>query len=163
MPNILMACACAGFLSLANAALAQISDEKPIDFATQVQPIFDKSCAGSFCHAGTSPSQGQNLEAGKSYDNIVNIPSAEAPGVMRVKPFDTENSYLYRKLEGEQADLGGSGGRMPFGKPALAADQIKLIEDWINQGALKVPPPPVTAVEASAWGQVKRLAEGWVR
>ena len=163
MTKFLLACVCAGSLSWAGTALAKASQEKPIDFATQIQPIFDKSCATSFCHAGTNPQQGQSLEAGKSYDNIVNIPSAEAPSVMRVKPGDAENSYLYRKLEGEQGDLGGSGGRMPFGKPALAADQIKLIEDWINQGALKVPPPPTTAVEASAWGQVKRLVEEWAK
>jgi hypothetical protein len=129
----------------------------------RLQPIFDRSCATSFCHAGANPQQGMSLEAGKSYDNIVDVPSGEAASVMRVKPFDAENSYLYRKLEGEQGDLGGSGNRMPSGKPALAEDQIKLIEDWINQGALKEPPPPTTAVEASAWGQVKRLVEEWVK
>lgn len=162
MSKLLLAWACAGSLCWAGTALAKAAQKKPIDFATQIQPIFDRNCATSFCHAGTNPRQGLSLEAGKSYENIVDVPSAEAPSAMRVKSSDAENSYLYRKLEGEQADLGGSGGRMPFGKPALAEDQIKLIEDWINQGALKEP-PPTTAVEASAWGQVKRLVEEWAK
>jgi hypothetical protein len=148
-------------LNWAGTALAKASQEKPIDFATQIQPIFDRSCATSFCHAGTNPPQGLNLEAGKSYDSIVEVLSGESSTAMRVKPFDAENSYLYRKLEGEQADLGGGGGRMPFGKPALAADQLKLIEDWINQGALKE--PPTTAVAASAWGEVKSLVNAWAK
>lgn len=163
MSKLLLVWACVGTLGWAGTATAKASQEQPVDFATQIQPIFDKNCAGSFCHAGTSPRQGLALEAGKSYDNIVGVPSGEVPSVMRVKPFDAENSYLYRKLEGEQADLGGSGGRMPQGKPALAEDQIKLIEEWINQGALKELPPPVTAVEASAWGQIKHLVEGWAK
>ena len=163
MSRFILACACAGALSWAGTALARASQEKPIDFATQIQPIFDRSCATSFCHAGTRPQQGMSLEAGKSYDNIVNVTSNEAASAMRIKPFDAENSYLYRKLEGEQADLGGSGSQMPSGKPALAADQIKLIEDWINQGALLVPPPPTTAVEASAWGEIKNLVEEWAK
>ena len=163
MSKFLLACVCAGSLSWAGATLAEVSQEQPIDFATQIQPIFDQKCAFSGCHAGASPQQGMSLAAGKSYDAIVNAPSQEAPSVMRVKPADAENSYLYRKLEGEQADLGGSGGRMPLGKPALSADQIELIEAWINQGALKEPPPPTTAVEASAWGQVKHLVEEWVK
>ncbi|MBI2502120.1 MAG: hypothetical protein HYW07_02670 [Candidatus Latescibacteria bacterium] len=160
MSKFLLACACAGSLGWACTALAKAAQEEQlIDFATQVQPIFARSCATNSCHAGANPQQGLSLEAGKSYDNIVNVPSTEALSAMRVTPFDAENSYLYRKLKGEQADLGGSGSRMPSGRPALVEDQIELIEAWINQGALKEPPPPVTAVEASAWGQVKSLVE----
>jgi hypothetical protein len=48
---------------------------------------------------------------------------------------------------------------MPLGGPYLSPDQISLIEDWINQGALKElpPPPPPTAVAGRTWGLIKRL------
>jgi hypothetical protein len=156
--RLMLVCSCAGCLNWAGAALAKASQEQPVDFAAQIQPIFDRSCATTFCHAGSGPQQGLNLEAGKSYANIVSVPSTQAPSAMRVVPFDAENSYLYLKLKGEQANLGGSGGRMPSGRPALPEDQLALIRAWIDQGALAEPPPPTTAVESSAWGQVKRLA-----
>lgn len=159
MFRLVLVCACAGCLNWAGTALAKASQEQPIDFATQIQPIFNRNCATSFCHAGSGPQQGLSLEASKSYGNIVNVPSPEALSAMRVKPFDPENSYLYRKIAGEQADLGGSGSRMPSGKPALSAEQIELIRTWINQGALAEPPPPTTAVESSAWGQAKSLVD----
>ncbi|MBI4531949.1 MAG: hypothetical protein HY709_10580 [Candidatus Latescibacteria bacterium] len=142
---------CAGCLIWGSVVLAQ---EKPIDFTTQIQPIFNENCAFAGCHAGSFPAEGMSLEAGKSYDNIVNVSSGEVPSVMRIKPFDPENSYLYRKIRGEQRAIGGSGSQMPLGGPFLSAEQMKLIEDWIKQGALK---EPRTAVEGKSWGLIKRL------
>ncbi|MBI4529901.1 MAG: hypothetical protein HY709_00110 [Candidatus Latescibacteria bacterium] len=75
-----------------------------------------------------------SLEEGKSYSNIVNKPSREAPSVMRVKPSDPDNSYLYRKIRGEQRSVGGSGERMPLGG-SLSSSQIETIKNWITQGA----------------------------
>lgn len=56
--------------------------------------------------------------------------------VLRVAPFDAENSLLVWKLEG--VDANGDlvcGSRMPFGGAPLEADEIARIRAWIDEGA----------------------------
>jgi hypothetical protein len=106
-----------------------------LSFGTKVQPIFSANCALSGCHAGTQPAQGMNLSAGLAYQNIVNVPASERPGMMRVLPFKPDSSYLVHKIQGTQETVGGSGGRMPLGGAPLAAEQITLIRAWIAAGA----------------------------
>ncbi len=89
--------------------------------------IFTPIC--SVCHP---PNQGQDLRAGHSYASIVNVPSNEEPSVLRVKPGDPANSYLYRKITGASGILGS---QMPLGG-SLTAAQIQAIHDWIAAGAL---------------------------
>jgi hypothetical protein len=60
----------------------------------------------------------------------------------RVEPGDPGNSYLVHKIEGRAA----FGGAMPLGLPALGADQIDLIRQWIAAGAQ---PPPAAQAAAS--------------
>ena len=57
--------------------------------------VFSKSCATSGCHNGT---QDPNLSAGEAYNNLVNQASAQVPSMLRVKPGDSNNSYLMKKL-----------------------------------------------------------------
>jgi hypothetical protein len=76
-----------------------------------------------------------NLSAGLAYQNIVNVPASERPGMMRVLPFKPDSSYLVHKIQGTQATVGGSGGRMPLGGTPLSAEQITLIRAWIAAGA----------------------------
>jgi hypothetical protein len=109
--------------------------EQSISFSKDIQPIFNDNCAFSGCHSGANPRQGMSLETGKSYKNIVNVPSKDVPSVMRVKPSDPENSYLYRKIEGEQSKVGGSGEQMPLGEAPLSDKEIRIIEKWIAEGA----------------------------
>jgi hypothetical protein len=104
-------------------------------FERDIQPIFTANCALSGCHAGTSPQQGQNLSDGLAYQNIVNVPSHERPGMMRVLPFQPDSSYLVHKIQGDQASVGGQGGRMPLGMTPLTPQQIDLIRAWITAGA----------------------------
>ena len=101
-----------------------------------VQPIFTQSCAfAGGCHAGTSPAQNQNLSPGLAYANIVNVPANEASGLRRVRPGQPDSSYLVHKIQGTQATVGGSGGRMPLGDTPLTAAQISRIRAWISLGA----------------------------
>jgi hypothetical protein len=104
-------------------------------FERDVQPIFTANCALSNCHAGTTPQQGQNLSDGLAYQNVVGIASNERPGMKRVQPFQPDSSYLVHKIQGDQAGVGGQGGRMPLGMAPLAQQQIDLIRAWITAGA----------------------------
>jgi mono/diheme cytochrome c family protein len=89
--------------------------------------IFTPKCSG--CHP---PNQGLNLEAGNAFADIVSVNSSEQPSLMRVKPGDPDNSYLYKKVAGA---AGISGSRMPQGGPFLTSAQLQLIRDWILAGA----------------------------
>ncbi len=99
-------------------------------FAGDIQPIFNASCAVSSCHNATAQA-GLNLSASISYANLVNVPSTEAPELMRAAPGDATNSYVVIKLEGRQT----VGGRMPLGGNPLSATNIQNIKNWIGQGA----------------------------
>ena len=104
-------------------------------FDVDIQPILSSNCAFSGCHAGTSPAQGQNLSDGVAYANIVCVAANERPGMMRVRPFEPDSSYLVHKVQGTHGTVGGSGGRMPLGLTPLTTEQVDLIRAWITQGA----------------------------
>jgi hypothetical protein len=94
-----------------------------------VQPIFDASCAGSSsCHAnGQTP----DLLPGRSWGELYNALSREAPDVAYVKPFDAGDSYLLDTVLGTQS----SGSRMPLGMTPLSDADTASIRSWIGEGA----------------------------
>lgn len=109
-----------------------------ISLRRDVQPIFTRSCALVGCHDAGFHSQNLILEAGGTFDpqfGLVNVPSGEAPGRLRVNPGDSSTSYIINKLEGTQGQVGGSGTQMPQGGPALSPDLIETIRSWIDDGA----------------------------
>ena len=53
-------------------------------------------------------------------------------GLLRVDPFNPEDSYLVQEIEGTAS----VGAQMPFGEPRLADKDIALIRDWILGSAL---------------------------
>ncbi len=93
--------------------------------------IFSAVCAVK-CHRSPTPKKNLNLEAGKTYENLVDVPSVEIPSVKRVMPGDADNSYLIWKLEGRE---GIRNKRMPLNLPALSTEKIEAIKAWINEGA----------------------------
>ena len=97
--------------------------------------VFTPKCSG--CHDGSNAPSGalpgsQNLTAGNSFANLVNVASHEKPALLRVKPGDPANSYLIQKLEGA-ASISGS--RMPLGGPFLDQATMDMIKSWIASGA----------------------------
>ena len=64
--------------------------------------------------------------------NLVDVPSSEEPTLLRIKPFDPEGSYLYRKIRGGP-DI--DGGRMPLDLPPLDERSTNAIASWIEAGA----------------------------
>ena len=98
----------------------------PVAFAA-VEKLLSGNCAG--CHP---PNQGLDLTAGHVYANIVNVPSREVPSLVRVKPGDPADSYLYQKVTQAKPKVGG---RMPLDGAPLSGDEIATLRAWIAQGA----------------------------
>jgi hypothetical protein len=80
------------------------------------------------CHGVGSG--GMTLGTANDFAQIVNVPSTERPGLVRVAPGRPSDSYLYLKLVG---DGGIDGAPMPGGMtdPRLVA----LFGAWIEAGA----------------------------
>ena len=101
------------------------------DFDSIQRNVFTPIC--TTCHAGSNAPQGLHLDAANSYSQLVGVPSAEVPALLRVKPGDPGNSYMVQKLEGHAA----LGAQMPFGGPPLSAATLAVIRQWISDGALR--------------------------
>ena len=120
-------------VTVANTVVAQVT-------LTQLQTqIFTPICSGCHNGVGTNLPGVQNLTAGHTFANIVNVASLEVLTLKRILPNDPANSYLVQKIEGTAT----SGGRMPFGcsgttGPNACLDQatIDLVKTWVSQGAL---------------------------
>jgi methionine-rich copper-binding protein CopC len=94
------------------------------------------------CHIGANAPEGLQLDQAHSYALLVGVPSAEVPGVLRVKAGDPAGSYLIQKLQGSSGIVGV---QMPFGGPYLPQTTIAFIQQWITNGA-----PQATAAANTA-------------
>ena len=91
------------------------------------------SCVQCHTDVGRTPPQGLNLRAGVAYGQLVNVASAQKPGMLRVAPGNPDGSYLVHKLEG-RSDIVGQ--RMPrTAGPFLTEGQMMVIRRWIALGA----------------------------
>jgi len=89
--------------------------------------IFKSRCVS--CHSGNFASGGLDLSEDFAYENLVNIES-NGSTKKRVVPYDSENSYLYLSLEGDEAP------QMPPTEK-LNIDKINSIVQWIDDGAIE--------------------------
>ncbi|WP_223789414.1 hypothetical protein [Marinicella meishanensis] len=97
-----------------------------VDFATEIQPIFDNHCTQ--CHGGPNPIAFMDLEQG--YTQLVDVPSFQIPQFTRITPGYPGDSYLFLKINcANQFE----GDRMPREAPPLSLFDQALIRDWINQ------------------------------
>ncbi len=99
-----------------------------------VQPILTRTCAFAGCHGGPSPQAGLHLGTGRTFTNVVGVPSTQVPRLLRVAPSTPDSSYVILKLEGLAGGVGGIGTQMPLGGQLTAA-QIDTIRAWIRSGA----------------------------
>jgi hypothetical protein len=83
------------------------------------------------CHIGAAAPRGLRLDSANAYNDLVGVASQEVGSLLRVDPFNPDDSYLVRKIEGSAS----VGGRMPLGGPPLPQDDILLIRQWIAEGA----------------------------
>ncbi len=92
---------------------------------TDIQPIWNANCTG--CHPSNA---GLSLTSG--FAALVNVASSQS-SKDRVEPCLIADSYLWHKLNGTQADVGGSDDAMPL-SGSMESDEMDLIEAWINEG-----------------------------
>ena len=131
-----------------------------ISYYTQVRPIFQQHCQG--CHQPAKPQGGYVMTA---HADLLKKGERDKPGVVPGKPQESYLLQLIRPADGKT--------EMPKGKDPLPEFQVKLIADWIAQGAVddtpmsaRAPavdpehppvyqlPPVVTAVAFSPDGQL---------
>lgn len=85
-------------------------------FEAEILPIFVSSCGKSGCHDAGSHKEGYVLD---SYSNIVK---------RGIAPGSSSKSELYKVI--------ASGEMPPRGNIKLTSDQIALIKQWIDEGAM---------------------------
>jgi Bacterial Ig-like domain len=100
------------------------------DFQSIQDNVFTPICTK--CHIGADAPEGLQLDQAHSYALLVGVPSAEVPGVLRVKAGDPTDSYLIQKLTNASGIVGA---QMPFGGPYLPQSTIAFIQQWISNGA----------------------------
>ena len=104
------------------------SDDAPL--AVQVKGRIDQVCANSDgCHGDGVGNMALTL--GNEFAPMINVTSFENPPMLRVKPGDPAQSYVYLKLA---CDGGIDGGCMPLSS-GFDAKLAHLFHDWIEAGA----------------------------
>jgi hypothetical protein len=91
-----------------------------VDYNTQIQTIFNANCTS--CHMYGNASGGLTLT---SYSGVMTNSNSGAS----VVPGDHANSLLWQKV---------NSGDMPQNNPDLNSDEVDLIAQWIDEGALEV-------------------------
>ncbi|HRH65355.1 MAG TPA: hypothetical protein PLU53_03585 [Bacteroidia bacterium] len=98
-----------------------INPNVPVSLSSDIQPIFDASCATSGCHDGQNDDP--NLTPGNAWQGLFDTGDIDT--------LNAENSKLYKRIAGISGNLmppASSGGALPAG-------QVALILNWIKQGA----------------------------
>jgi hypothetical protein len=122
----------ARWLAMLLASLALDAMANEVSFATDIVPLLKSRCV--MCHLPGAEQAGLALHPKGGYANLIDVKSTQSP-LVRVLPGKPDDSYLYRKLTGTQAQVGGSGERMPFGDATLTAEEIERVRRWIEGGA----------------------------
>jgi hypothetical protein len=115
---------------LGSFALNAIADD--VSFKTDIVPLLKSRCV--MCHLPGAEQAGLALHPKGGYANLVDVKSTQSP-LVRVAPGKPDDSYLYRKITGTHAQVGGSGERMPFGESSLTAEEVERVRRWIEDGA----------------------------
>lgn len=89
-----------------------------VSYSRDIYPLVERRCIQ--CHGGEFPSEDLNTE---SYESLM---SGSQNGLVIIAG-DANNSLIIEKLES---------GQMPKRGQNLTAEQIELIRQWINEGAL---------------------------
>ena len=126
---------CCGLLLLLSGTIAFAQEAAQDDvYSTRVKPLLAKQCGE--CHGSKKQQSGLRIDSAKGMLDGGDSGTALVPG-------DSAKSLLV------QAIMGAEGvSKMPPEGPALSADEIALIRNWIDGGA-KSPADEITATAAS--------------
>lgn len=145
-------------LSLTAGCLAFLSGcrEKPVDFSTQVKPILNKHCIS--CHGGVKRNGNYSV---LFRDEAIDTTESGRIGII---PGDPEHSEMIRRITSTDPEV-----RMPYKEEPLAAEEIQILKEWIEQGAAwgehwaYVAPTPVEVPNAGRHTAGLFPAEAWAR
>lgn len=111
-------------------SLAGVPPRTNVGFEEVYERTMAQQC--NFCHIGDDLG-GFNIDPDFAYDSLINRGSTTGAGMVRVRPFQPAESWLWLKVNCQQPGLGL---RMPFnGPPYLSPTLQALILDWILLGA----------------------------
>jgi len=134
-----------GMAFLVTPAVAVRRCERPnaptVHLSTDIQPIFDRSCAVAGCHLGPVSRQGLDLSAGQAFSSTVGVHSKEKPRRRRISRGHPNKSYLVQKIEGMPGIAGlqeppGCPSATLNGAQCLSVEDITVIRQWITECAL---------------------------
>jgi mono/diheme cytochrome c family protein len=103
---------------IAAATEAPVTTTGEISFSASILPILESRCVN--CHGGNKTEKGLDL---KTYEALM---SGSEKGAV-ITPGDAANSTLVTLV---------ASGKMPKRGPKLTPEQVQLLTDWINAGAL---------------------------
>ncbi|MBO0697200.1 MAG: hypothetical protein J2P46_02285 [Zavarzinella sp.] len=135
-----------GFALLSPALIVAQADKGPsasaasgkVSYYKDIRPIFQQHCQG--CHQPAKPQGGYVMT---SHADLFKAGDSDEPGVVAGQP---DKSLLVKLLFGTEKDRA----RMPKGKDPLTDPQIKLVRDWVAQGALDDTPKAARAALVDA-------------
>jgi len=99
------------------------SSVKRVDFNTQVKPILNKRCIT--CHGGVKRESDFSLLFRK---DALSRPKS---GKLAIVPGDADHSELMRRISSNDPEE-----RMPYKKDPLSQNEIEILREWIEQGAV---------------------------
>jgi len=109
------------WLLLASVPAAEVGAAEPVDYLTQIKPIFRERCFA--CHGALKQEGELRLDSAASIRK-----GGDSGGA--IEPDRALTSLLIERVEADEDD-----GRMPpEGKP-LTAEEIELLKSWIDSGA----------------------------
>jgi len=116
-----------------------IRAEKPIDYASQIKPLLEAKCFA--CHGALKQESGLRLDAA----SLIFAGGDSGAVIVPTKP---EESILLERVaaadEEERMPPEGEG-------EALTPEQLKLVTEWINQGAAAPKDEPIPADPHTHW------------
>lgn len=102
-----------------------------------VKLLFESKCATGPCHSAATHSGLLDLTptAASLAKSLLDVPSSQQPGVLRVVPGQPAASYLLCKVSPTCASRAPNTGSMPLNGTPLSDLEIKTVSDWILNGA----------------------------
>lgn len=147
-PRARLAALIATFAAVAGAAAEPPKPADPagkISYYKDIRPIFAQNCNG--CHQPAKPQGGYVMTA---HADLFKAGEREKAGVVAGKP---AASYVV-----DQIQVRGGKAEMPKGRDPLTSIQIKLITDWVAQGAADDTPASAKTVPVDAANPPKYAA-----